>query len=160
MNDQQTLFLLSDARENICQSMALLRAIGPYYPDLARKELPRIRSLAERQIRLERRAEIQAPQLGFPIALVVMGGMSLLGLGGWVFKHHEETSLERYKMESIAKCIEENINAGMNRPEATRICGELFTGKNLASVFKELSKTLVIASVAITGIYIFLRWKN
>ncbi len=166
MNDRETLFLLSNARSNIGQSMALLQSIAPYYPAVARRKLRRMESLAARQIRLENRvSEAQAqcqydPQLGAFIVPVIMGGMALLGVGGWVFKHHEDTALERYKLESIAKCIEENIKTGMDRAEASRICGELFTGKSIANVFTELSKTIMLASIAITGIYIFIKWRK
>lgn len=161
MTDRETLFLLSQSRQNIGYSEVLVRRIARYDPGLAKIELPRLRRLAERQLRLEEKANIyQPPQFGFPIVAVVIGGMSLLGIGGWVFKQHEETSLERYKLESIEKCIEENVNSGMDRAEASRICRELFTGKDLSDVFSELSRTIMIASVAIVGVYVVLRWKT
>lgn len=160
MNDRETLLLLSSARQNIGQAMVTVRRIARYDPGIARVELPRIRSLAKRQLRLEQKAGIrQSPELGW-IVPVVMGGMALLGIGGYVFKHHEETSLERYKLESIENCISENVNAGMDRTEAARICGELFSGRDLSAVFSELSKTILMAGLAITGVYIVLRWKK
>lgn len=159
MTDDETLFLLSDARRNIGQAVVTVRRIARFDPGIAKVAIPVLNRLAVKQLRLEKKAKIQ-PQLGFPIAAVVMGGMALLGLGGYVFKHHEETSLERYKLESIEKCIQVNEEAGVNTTEAARICGELFHGKSLADVFSELSKTLMIASVAITGVYIALRWKK
>jgi len=159
MNDRETLFLLSDSRENISQSIALLRRIGAYDPDLLRKELPRMNALAGRQLRLERKAQMQAPQLGWVVP-VVMGGMALLGIGGGAFKHHEETALERYKLESIDKCIEENVKSGMQRQEASRVCGQLFGGKDLANTLTELSKTIMIGSLAIAGVYVVIKWRK
>ena len=160
MNDRETLFLLSSARQNIGQAVVHVQRIARYDPGIARVELPRLRRLAARQLRLERKAGIrQGPDLGW-ILPVVMGGMALLGIGGYVFKHHEETSLERYKLESIDNCISENVAAGMERGEAARICSQLFSGRDLAGVFAELSKTILMASLAITAVYIVLRWKK
>lgn len=160
MTDRDAIFLLSDARQNIGQALVLVRKIARYEPGIAKVEVPRLRRLAERQLRLEAKAQIyEPPQFGW-IVPVGIAAMSLLGIGGWVFKHHEETSLERYKLESIEKCIDENVATGMQREEASRICGELFTGRDLKGVFSELSKTIMIASVAITGIYILVRWKK
>lgn len=160
MNDQETLFLLQESRRNLGQAAVLVRNIARYDPGIARVEIPRLNRLAARQRRLEQKANIrQTPQFGW-ILPVVMGGMALLGIGGYVFKHHEETSLEKYKLESIDNCIEENVKAGMDRGEAARICGDLFSGRNLADVFGELSRTITIASVAIAGVYLLLRWKK
>lgn len=162
MTDRETVLLLTSARQNIGQAMVLIRRIARYDPGIARVELPRLNRLAARQLRLERKANSlqPPPQLGFPIAAVIMGGMALLGIGGYVFKHHEETSLERYKLESIDNCISENTAAGMDRAEAARICSELFTGRNLSQVFSDLSKTIMIAGIVISGVYIVLRWKK
>lgn len=160
MNARQTLLLLSSARQNIGQAVVHVRRIARYDPGIARVELPRLKRLAATQLRLERKAGIrQVPQLGW-ILPVVMGGMALLGIGGYVFKHHEETSLERYKLESIDNCVEENVSAGMDREDAARICGELFSGRDLSAVFSELSKTILMAGLAITAVYIVLRWKK
>lgn len=162
MNDRETALLLSDARRNIAQMAVVVRKIARYDPDIAKVAVPRIRALVARQMRLEKKAGLafqQPPEFGW-IMPVVYGGMALLGIGGYVFKHHEETSLERYKLESIEKCIEENVGAGMDRAEASRICSELFTGRDLGNVFAELSRTIMIASIAITGVYLFLRWKK
>jgi len=156
LTDEQTLFLLSDSRANIDASLTLIRIIGR--PDLVRVALPRLRRLSERQNRLEQKARVKLPQNLGLVGLITVGGMALLGIGGWVFKHHEETSLERYKLESIDKCVQENTNAGMGRAQASQICSELFTGQDLSDVFAELSKTILIASVAITGVYLFMRW--
>lgn len=162
MTDQETLFLLSDARRNLGQVAVLIRKIARYDPGIAKVAVPRLRRMAAKQERLESNARASMPDqnLGFPFVTVIVGGMALLGLGGYVFKHHEETSLERYKLESIDKCIEENVGAGMDRAEASRVCRELFTGKDLSNVLSELSKTIMIASVAITGVFLFLRWKK
>jgi len=162
MNDGQTLFLLSSARHNIGQAMVHIRSIARYDPGLARMELPRLRRLAKRQLELERKANrLQpAPQLGIAFLPIIIGGMALLGIGGYVFKHHEETSLERYKLESIDNCVSENVAAGMERGEAARICSELFSGRDLSQVLTELSKTIMIAGLVITGVYIVLRWKK
>lgn len=161
LRPQDTLFLLSEARQNIARSLVLIRKISRDDPGIVRVELPRLRSLVGRQMRLEKKANIQQPlDMGFFIAPVIIGGMALLGLGGWVFKHHEETSLERYKLESIDKCIEENVKSGMVRAEASRVCGELFTGRDLSNVFSELSRTIMIAAVAITGVYFILKLRK
>lgn len=162
MTDRETLLLLSEARTNIAQCHQIITKIARYDPGVARMEMPRLRRLAERQNRLEAKAQTtQTTQdLGFVVTAAIVGGMALLGLGGWVFKHHEETALERYKLESIDKCIEENVSVGMGRPQASQVCGELFSGKDLSDVFKELSRTILIAGVAITGVYFALRWKK
>ena len=162
MNERETLLLLSDARRNIDQMAVVVRRIARHDPGIARVALPRVRALIARQLRLEKKARVsfhQPPQFGLVLP-IIMGGMALLGLGGYVFKHHEETSLERYKLESIEKCIEENVASGMDRMESSRICRELFTGTDLKGVFSELSRTIMIASIAITGVYLFLRWKK
>lgn len=161
MTDDQTLFLLSEARINIAQSEILVTKIARYDPGIARMEMPRLRRLADRQGRLEKKAQIRRPgDLGFIVTAAIIGGTALLGIGGWVFKHHEETSLERYKLESIDKCIEQNVNAGMGRPQASQVCGELFAGKDLSNVFRELSRTVLISAAAITAVYFALRWKK
>ncbi len=160
LTGQDTRFLLSEARQNIGQSLVLIRRIARDDPGIVRVELPRLRRQAARQMRLEKKANIYQPLEFGLVGIIAVGSMALLGLGGWVFKHHEETSLERYKLESIDKCIQENVNTGMVRAEASRVCSELFTGKDLSDVFAELSKTLMIASVAITGVYLLIRWKK
>lgn len=162
LTDSDTLFLLSEARHNIGQSVAIIRRIARDDPGIVRVEVPKLRRLAARQLRLEKKANIRQP-LEFGIAFLVpaiMGGMALLGIGGWVFKHHEETSLERYKLESIEKCIAENVLSGMARGEASRVCSELFSGRDLSKVFSELARTITIASIAITGVYFLVRWKK
>ena len=160
MTDRETLFLLTDARRNINQSVVLVRKIARFDPGIARVAIPRLRRLADKQLRLEKKAQIQQPPEFGWVMPVIYGGMALLGIGGWVFKHHEDTSLERYKLESSAKCIDENVGAGMERVEAVRICNELFTGKDLSDVFSELSRTIMIASIAITGVWLVMRWKK
>ena len=164
MTDAQALYLLSEARINIKESAVLLRKIARHDPGVARVAVPKLRKLAQKQERLEQKARMARPlqgpnELGW-IMPVIYGGMALLGIGGYVFKHHEETSLERYKLESIDKCIEENINAGMQREEASRICRELFTGRDLSDTLSQLSKTITIASLAIMGVYVVLRLKK
>ena len=111
MNDRATLFLLSDARRNIGQSMALLRALGPYYPGLVRKELPRIRSLAGRQIRLENKIMSQGPtpQLGFvfPVLPVIIGGMTTMLLPPSVIYRAIHRLIHRRLFQTIVSTLPE-----------------------------------------------------
>lgn len=163
MNDDQILGMLADARQNIGQAAVTITRIARFDPGLAKTQVPSLRRLAKTQRRLERDVQLrllpQVQPLGF-ITPLIIGGMALVGLGGWVFKHHEDTSLERYKIESIEKCVEENVGAGLSRDEASRVCKQLFGGRDLANVFSELSRTVLIASVAIVGVYIVLKWKK
>lgn len=163
MNDDQILAMLGEARRNIGQAAVTIRRIARFDPGLARTRVPTLRRLAKTQRRLERDVQLrllpQVQPLGI-ITPIIIGGMALVGLGGWVFKHHEDTSLERYKIESIETCVDENVKAGLNRDEASRVCKQLFGGRDLANVFSELSRTVLIASVAILGVYIFLKWRK
>lgn len=160
MTPDDILLLLGEARENIAQAHVTLRRLAHHDPRVARMELPRLRRMAKRQRSLERNVQIQRlPELGFAFLPVIIAGAGLLGLGGWVFKHHEETSLERYKLETMENCITQNMDAGMSREEANRICSELIRGKDLSDVFSELGKTILIAGAAVVGVYLVIKWK-
>lgn len=126
--------------------------------------MPRFKKLAGTQLKIERRAsdlmERDQSQLGIIILPIVIGGMALLGIGGWAFKHHEATSLERYRLETLEKCMSESMEAGLSRADAVNLCQRSIEKQGLSQVFNELGKTILIAGAVVAGVWMLIKWKK
>jgi len=126
VNDQDVIACIRQSRVDLGQAAVHIRRIARHDRAVARAQVPRFKKLAGTQLKIERRAsqmlQDDVSDLGVIILPIVIGGMALLGIGGWAFKHHEETSLERYRLETLDKCITGSMEAGMSRTDAVALC--------------------------------------
>lgn len=163
LNESEIAALIHNSSENLSGAVSALSRLQKVVPRLASRHAPVLRRLAGQQAELERASGIGTEDtLGaFFIPAIVIGGMSLLGLGTWAWKQHEETSLERKRLELMESCIQEKLKGGMARGEAERTCERIYmsTGGTLESA-QDILKLAIIGGVAILGLYAFIKWRK
>ncbi len=164
LSDAEIVELIHGSSENLSGALAALSRLRALAPRLAALHAPVVRRLACQQAELERTSGIgTVDSLGsFIITAAVIGGMSLLGIGTWAWKQHEETSLERDRLELMENCITEKTAGGMARGEAERTCARIYTGAGggIMESAQDVLKLSIIGGVLVLGLYAFIRWKT
>lgn len=162
VTDGQVLEWIKESRRNLGTATVTLTRLSRQAPKLARRESGVLSGLIAEQKKIEDAAGIQGQQFGlFWIPIFIVGGMSLLGLGTWVYKQKEQTAFERQRLELMEKCIQDNTAAGYSSQDAESRCLRIYgTGSTTLMDLSTVLKSSLLLVVGVTAAYLIIRWKT
>lgn len=144
--------LLSASRMNLRDAIFRIRALEHRAPRIAAQERGRLLGLMTEQRRLETLSGANPdPNLGAFILPLVYAGMGLAALGTWVFKHYQDTSLEKKRLEMFDQCVQAKQAVGASIEEAQHACMSLRAGPGggIIAQMSGLLKNAALAGIAI-----------
>jgi len=117
---------------------------------------PRWGRLMQRQIALENALRIQqgANFSGIFIPIII-GGMSLLGIGGWIWKHRTDVEGEERYLDCLNRMIDEG---GMVPQEAAMVCKSESPG--VVSQLSDLTRNALILTFVAGGLFLIIKMKK
>lgn len=150
MSDQQILGYIRASRESLDRSLAILRDMRSRYPGGYYQLETDIAPLVARQGELELAAgvDLSGGRLGFAILPIIVGGMALLGIGGWAWQQYQATSQSLSHIE----CVHRLEDQGWDSGKASLICSGRYggTAQNITTVLKYA----IILALGLGGIYL------
>lgn len=150
--------ILSDSRFMLKTTIAGISTLARFDPDKAAQGYNHIKPLVDRQLQLEEKFKPGVQPLGFIWWLIPLAGTVLVGGGAYLWKHHEDVSLEKQRIDLYNNCINAKVAAGMTDANALKACQSLLNPDDFD--ISGLIRNLTILSVVLMGGYFVLKLKK